>query len=383
MGVSGSQVFAPWVWYAGRAMATRDGLIVGGGIIGLSLALELAREKISAVVLERGEASREASWAAAGMLAPTSEHHEHPAMDVLVRSSSTLYPEWLAQLRQLSPLEVGYRTEGTLAVAFDDSDAAGLANFPGERLTAAELRRLEPALSHRIATGVYLNDDQQVDNRLLMTALWEAAARAGVGLRPGTEARALLSASGRVTGVQLADKSRIEAGFVVDAAGAWAGQLGKAAARLAPTRPVRGQMLSLRADSAPVRHVIRSPRAYILPRASGRLVIGSTMEDAGYDKSVTPAGLAGLLAGAHEILPSAAQFAFEEAWAGLRPDTPDHLPILGATDLENFYVATGHFRNGILLAPITARLMTEVLLGRTPSLPLAPFSPLRFAACDS
>ena len=359
-------------------MAAPDCLIVGGGIIGVSLALELAVEKMAVVVLERGAAAREASWAAAGMLAPTSEHHQHPAMEALVSAGSALYPRWLSSLCQLCPLDVGHRTEGTLVVAFSEQDFADLTGLPGERLTAAELRRLEPALSDRISSGVYLKNDQQVDNRRLLDSLWQAATRAGVGLRPRTEVRALLSASGRVTGVQIADKSRMEADFVVDAAGAWAGQLGEAAARLAPTRPVRGQMLSLRAEPAPVRHVVRSPRAYILPRASGRLVIGSTMEDAGFDKSVTPAGLAGLLAGAREILPTSAQCAFEEAWAGLRPDTPDHLPILGATDMEKLYVATGHFRNGILLAPITARLLADGILGRTTSIPLEPFSPLRF-----
>ena len=359
-------------------MALTDCLIIGGGIIGSSLALELVRENLSVVLLDRGASSREASWAAAGMLAPTSEHHEQPALEALARASNDLYPDWLSSLRQAYPCDVGYRTDGTLLVAFDEREAAALASLPGEVLTASELRRLEPSLSDRLSSGLYLKNDHQVDNRRLTAALWEAAARSGVRLRPAAEVCSLLCASGRVTGVQMTDKSRIEASIVVDAAGAWAGQLGEEAARLAPTRPVRGQMLSLRAEPAPVRHVIRSPRAYVVPRADGRLVVGGTMEDAGYDKSLTPAGLAGLLAGAREILPNAARFVFEEAWAGLRPDTPDHLPILGATDLENFYVATGHFRNGILLAPITARLMTEVILGRQPSLSLEPFSPMRY-----
>ena len=344
------------------------------------MGLELARNKLRVVILERSQASSEASWAAAGMLAPTSEDHEHPALEALARASGELYPEWLAALRELYPSDVGYRTEGTLVVGFNEADSASLASLPGEPLTASELRRLEPALSDRVASGAYLRNDHQVDNRRLMAALWEAAARAGVSLRPLSEVRTLLFASGRVHGVQLADRSRMEADIVVDAAGAWAGRLGEPAARLAPTRPVRGQMLSLRAEPTLLRHVIRSPRAYIVPRAGGHLVVGSTMEHAGYDKSVTPAGLTGLLAGAREILPGAAELAFVESWAGLRPDTPDHLPILGATDLENFYVATGHFRNGILLAAITARLMAEAILGKTPSLPLEPFSPLRFVA---
>jgi glycine oxidase len=364
-------------------MAKPDCLIVGGGIIGASLALELAREKLSVVLLERNEACREASWAAAGMLAPTSEHHEHPALEELARASSQLYPDWLSRLHPQGASAVGYRSEGALVVAFDEAERAVLSGVAGERLTSAELRRVEPALSERVASGVYLNRECQLDTRRLMEVLWQAAADAGAELWPGAEVRALSLASGRVTGVQLTDKSRLEAGSVVDAAGAWAGQLGEAAARLAPTRPIRGQIISLRAKTPPVGRVIRSARAYVVPRADGHLLIGSTMEDAGYDNSVTPAGLARLLAGVQEILPGAARYFFEEAWAGLRPDTPDHLPILGATDLKNFFVAAGHFRNGILLAPMTARLMAELILGRAPSIPLDPFSPLRFAAAGA
>lgn len=358
-------------------------LIVGGGIIGTSLGLELVRHGSHVVVFERGESAQEASWAAAGMLAPTSEHHQHPALETLARASSELYPEWLSALRELSQSDCGYRTEGTLVVGFGEADNASLAALPGDPLTASALRRLEPALSDLVTAGVFLRNDHQVDSRRLMTALWEAAARAGVSLRPRTEVQALLHASGRLQGVRLTDGSRVDADIVVDAAGAWAGLLGEAAARLAPSRPVRGQILCLRADPSFLRHVIRSPRAYIVPRASGELIVGSTMENAGYDRSVTPAGLAGLLAGAREILPSAAELVFAESWAGLRPDTPDHLPVLGATDIKNFYVATGHFRNGILLAPITARLMADVIVGHTPALPLDPFSPLRFATRNS
>ena len=361
-------------------MERNDILIVGGGIIGCALALELAEEKLSVTVLEKGEPGREASWAAAGMLAPGAEHNGHPASTELARASAELYPGWAAKLAARTSLDLGYRTEGTLLVAFSEEEARVLSAVEGEHLTGDELRRREPALSARLVSGVFLPDDHQVDNRVLLEALLQATRGTGVEFRTGTEARELLIESGRAVGVRLADRSRVETGAVVNAAGCWAGRLGPAAARLAPTHPVRGQVVALGREQPLLRHVVRSARAYLVPRADGRLLIGSTMEEVGYDKSVTPGVLRRLLAAAREMVPAAAAMLFAEAWAGLRPDTPDHRPILGATDVEDFFVATGHFRNGILLAPITARLLTEVILGRRPTLPLEPFSPLRFAA---
>jgi glycine oxidase len=361
-------------------MKQNDVVILGAGIIGCALALELADDKLSVTVLEKGEPGREASWAAAGMLAPAAEHNGHPASTALARASAELYPGWAARLAARSALDLGYRTEGTLLVAFSEEEARLLPAAEGEPLSGDELHRREPALSARLVSGVYLPHDHQVDNRVLLAALLQAARAAGVEFRTGTEARELLIESGRAVGVRLADGSRLDAGAVVNAAGCWAGRMGPIAARLAPTRPVRGQVVALRREQPLLRHVVRSARAYLVPRADGRLLIGSTMEDAGYDKSVTPGVLRRLLAATREMIPAAAAMVFAEAWAGLRPDTPDHLPILGATDVENFFVATGHFRNGILLAPITARLLTEVILGRRPSLSLEPFSPLRFAA---
>src|SRR3989338_6573653 len=263
-------------------MPKPDILIAGAGIIGCSLALRLAEEKVGVLVLDRGQPGEEASWAAAGMLAPTSEHAQAPAETELAAVSAALYPSWIEKLEGRIKEPLGYRSEGTLLVAFSVDEAAPLAGPPGER-------------------------------------------------------------------------------------------------RYAPVRPVRGQMLALEAAPDFLRHVVRSPRGYLVPRGGGRLLVGSTMEDAGYDKSVTPSGLRGLLAAAVEIAPGAAGLPFVEAWAGLRPDTPDHLPILGATDIKNYFVATGHFRNGILLAPLTAELMTEAILNRKPRLALAPFSPLRLA----
>ncbi|MGH9787517.1 MAG: glycine oxidase ThiO [Candidatus Acidiferrales bacterium] len=371
-------------------MRSHDVLVIGGGIIGSALALRLADAKLSVTVLERGEPGREASWAAAGMLAPTGEAGE--ALDAgLGAASAVLYPQWLERLGGHTKLDVGYRTEGTLDVAFTEAEAETLKSLPGERLTAAEARRLEPALPDRIVAAVFLPRDVQVDNRRLFAALLEAARAAGVRFRTGTNVEELVTEGGRATGVRTTASETIAAGIVVNAAGCWASQLGEHGRRLTPTRPVRGQMIALRGDAEKplLRHVVRSPRGYILPRsdpavggAGDRLVCGSTSENAGYDKSLTSTGLRQILSAAIELVPPAASLPFADAWAGLRPDSPDHLPILGATDIEGYFVATGHYRNGILLAPITAQLVGDVILGRKPSLSLEPFSPLRFVPSD-
>jgi len=361
-------------------MTKPDLLIVGGGLIGCSIAHRLASEKLTVIIVERSDPGCEASWAAAGMLAPTSEHAEHPALQELAAAGAAMYPKWLARLGQRAADEVGYSTEGTLAVAFTEAEAKALVGLNSEPLTPAEARRLEPELSDRIVAARLLPRDLQIDNRRLVAAVLTAAQRAGVEVRPQTAVADIVIEAGRARGVRLVDGTLLEAGAVVNAAGCWSNQFGGESARYAPVRPVRGQMLALRRpESSGLRHVVRSPRAYLVPRGD-KLVLGSTMEDAGYDKSLTPAGLRGLLAGGIEIAPVVASLPFADAWAGLRPDTPDHLPILGATDIAGYFVATGHFRNGILLAPITAEVMADVILGRSPAVPLDPFSPLRFAS---
>ncbi len=361
--------------YASSEMATSDVLIVGGGIIGCALALKLVEERVKVIVVERNQPGREASWAAAGMLAPTSEGPHFSAAEAqLAAASAALYPDWLDRLGEGARDAVGYRTEGTLQVAFSEEEASELR---GEKLTAAEARRLEPGLSDLIVAAAFLPRDLQVDNRRLVAAVAERAKSAGVKFLTGASVAELQIESGRATEVRTASGERLAAGAMVNAAGCWAAGLDP---QRTPTRPIRGQMLALHggdATSLP-RHIVRSPRGYIVSRGDGRLVTGSTSEDVGYDKSLTPAGLRQLLAAALELVPSAASLPFADAWAGLRPDSPDHLPILGATDIENYFVATGHYRNGILLAPITAQLVGDVILGRKPRLSLEPFSPMRF-----
>jgi len=364
-------------------MTQPDVLIIGGGIIGCSLALELCREKLRVVVVERGRPGEEASWAAAGMLAPTSEHADVPALAGLAATSASLYASWVEELHHLSGLEVGYSREGTLLVALSEEEAQSLSSVQaGERLSSEQARRLEPVLSDQILASTYLPGDHYVDNRRLLEAVLEAATRCGVEVRSASLVTELKVEAGRASAVRLADGVTLAAAAVVNAAGCWASQLPEVGERLTPTRPIRGQMVMLGHPETSagrlLHHVVRSPRAYIVPRADGHLLIGSTMEDAGYEKKITASGIAGLLAGGIEIAPALASLPFVEAWAGLRPDSPDHLPILGATDIERYYVATGHFRNGILLAPITAKLLRETILGESPSLPLEAFSPLRF-----
>ncbi|MBI2956114.1 MAG: glycine oxidase ThiO [Acidobacteria bacterium] len=361
-------------------MENRDIVIIGGGIIGCALALRLAEEKLKVTVLERGEPGREASWAAAGMLAPTAEEAHQPGESELAAASARLYPTWVQRLRELSGIDAGYRSEGTLLVAFTPGEAEHLRRLPGEWLAATEARREEPALSERVVGAAYLPSDVQVDNRRLLEAVVEAARRAGVEFCGGVNVAEVVVESGRAVGVRVVESARLAADMVVNAAGCWAGQLGELGRRLTPTRPIRGQMIALESSggSPILQHVMRSARGYIVPRGD-RLILGSTLEDTGYDKSLAAAGLRGILAGAMEMVPALGSAPFLEAWAGLRPDTPDHLPILGATDVENYFVATGHYRNGMLLAPITAELVGDVILGRKPSLGLEPFSAFRFA----
>jgi glycine oxidase len=362
-----------------------DILIIGAGVIGSSLACELTRERFKVLVLDRKQPAAEATWAAAGMLAPVPEGPESTALVPLERASLDLYPEFVDRIEAASGIRTGFRRTGAL-VAFFGARAdheqgeflAALSRFDlaGQPLTGDEARRREPTLSPAVAAAVWLPREASIDNRTLGRALAVAARRQGVELRCGVEATALLVEQDRCCGV-LAAGERISAGHVVIAAGCFSARI-EQLARYAPTRPVRGQMIALDAGAARPATVLRSERGYLVPREDGRLIAGSTLEDAGFDKSVTPQGLQSILAGAMELVPALAAVPILETWSGLRPDSPDHLPLLGPTDLPGLSIATGHYRNGILLAPITARLGRQWLTGKATDFDLAPFSPLRF-----
>jgi len=366
-----------------------DVVVIGGGVIGLAVARELAGRGARVSVLERGTPGAEASSAAAGMLSPLAEAGEPgPFLDLLLRAREE-FPAFAAELQASTGIDVGYRAEGTLMLALRDEDEAELdARFRWQRergldveqLDAGAARALEPSITPATRWALRFPGDHQVENRLLARALWADAAARGVAIRAGAEATRLMRGSHGVDGVVLADGSSLAAGKVVVAGGSWAGRL-ENLPRPLPVEPVHGQLLSLEALPPPIRHVVDSPRCYLVPRSDGRLIVGATVDRRGYRKAVTPAGLMQLLSGALEIVPALESLAVAETWSGLRPWTPDGLPILGPDPgVRGLVYATGHFRNGILLAPITGELVADVVLGRSPTIDLAPYRVERFAA---
>lgn len=362
-----------------------DVLIVGGGVIGCTLALRLAQAGLKVTVIERGQVGCEASRAAAGMLSPQAEAAEPGAFFDLCWQSKLLYRDFVAELKMLSGIDAEYRDEGTLVVALAD-DTQSLDNWAAwqieaglavEKISAEDLHKLEPAVTTSATGAVFLTQDHQVDNRLLMDALAIAIKRAGVRLIEGEAVTALAVEHDCVRGVQLNDR-QIDAGLVIVAAGSWSGQLLEPLGLRAKTIPARGQMLAVR--SSAFNHVLHSSQVYLVPRANQRVLIGATVEYAGFEKAITAKGIQALLEAAIELAPALAESAIIETWCGFRPDSADHLPILGSSGIANLWLATGHFRNGILLAPITAQLMTQSILTDRPVAQLEPFSIARFAA---
>ena len=362
-------------------------VVIGGGVIGCAIARHLALAGADVLVLERDRPGSEASWAAAGMLTPLAEARQPgPFLDLLIASREQ-YPSFAAALREETGIDVGYQDAGTLALAFSEADQAELderfawqsaAGLDVEELSATAAHAIEPAISPELRAALLFRSDHQVENRLLARALASAAARAGAEFRLGAEVRGVLQTKGELAGVELASGERVEAATVVVAGGSWAGRLG-GLPRPLPVHPVHGQLLALDRLPPVFTHVVESPRCYLVPRRDGRLIAGATMETIGFRKAVTPAAVIALLSGALEIAPELAQLPIVELWSGLRPATPDGLPILGRdAELPGLIYATGHFRNGILLAPITGELIGELILGRALSRDLSPFSIERF-----
>jgi glycine oxidase len=368
-----------------------DVIVIGGGVIGCAVAWRLSQAGRRTLVIERGEVGREASRAAGGMLAPFSEADRDDDFFRLAVASRALYAGFARELRDASGIDIEYRTEGTLYLSLIDQDDEELeqrwawqreAGLNVRRLTPDQARRIEPLISGATRWALEFPDDHQVDNRRLISALEMAARAAGVQIETWTEVRALLTEERggrrRVLGVSTARGER-RAPWVVIAAGSWSSLIAEVGADFAIT-PVRGQMVALEMPAPPLRHVIYSRRGYLIPRRAGFLIAGSTSEHAGYDQRVTAGGLATIIAQAAEILPAARALAVTETWAGLRPASPDGLPVLGADPtISGLIYATGHFRNGILLAPLTAQVICELIAHGASSFDLAPFSVTRFA----
>ena len=363
--------------------------IVGGGVIGTAIGWRAAAAGHAVTVVDPAP-GRAASWAAAGMLAPVTEaHYGEEALLALNLESAALWPDFAAGLADASGQDPGYRTCGTITVARDLDDQAALAELfafqqrlglPVERLPGSAIRALEPSLAPRIRGGIVAPQDHQVDNRALITALGEAARRAGVTFDTRTVAR-IDCAGDRVRGVELDDGDRVPSDTVVLAAGAGTGAVaGLPDGLLPPVRPVKGQLLHLRgpAEACPRAGVVRGLEVYVVSRGDGRVVVGATMEERGFDTTVTAGAVMDLLRAAWELLPGLAELELAEVTAGLRPATPDNAPILGPTGLDGLHVATGHFRNGVLLAPVTADAVVAGIGGAVPE-SVKPFGVQRFS----
>jgi glycine oxidase len=376
-----------------------DVVVVGAGVVGLSVAWRAARDGLSVAVCDPDPA-RGASWAAAGILSPATEARwGEAALLRLAQASVAEWPAFAAELEDDSGTDLGLRQDGTIAVAFDEDDFRALVDAvdvqrqlgcPADLLTSRECRLLEPALNPRAVGGALYSGDHQVDNRALLRALVAALERRGVRVRRSAVKELTTSAAGRATGVVLDDGSAVGAGTVVLAAGSRSGEIvGIPPADVPPVRPVKGQILRLQAGPGSrvlgrtVRALVQGRPVYLVPRGNGEIVVGATMEERGFDITVTVGAVHDLLRSAVAVVPDIVELELREALARLRPASPDNGPVLGAATTQGLVIATGHFRHGILLAPVTVGAIGEVLAGRPLPGPAASFSAQRFGVKET
>jgi glycine oxidase len=369
-----------------------DVAIAGGGVIGGAIALELARAGLSVGVFDRQQPGQEASWASAGILSPAPESTGMIPMVPLGKVSFALYPEFIARVEEISPQSTGFRPKGTLEILFSHDTKAELSTIialhhglglKAEPLTAEDARELEPALSEEVEAAVLRPEEGSVDNRALTSAVLDAAQRSGAELFSGNGAKAIWREGHACRGLILQNE-KVEAKWTIIAAGCFSAAI-EGVGDYAPVRPAKGQMAALRADDVEIQRVLWAEKIYLVPRNDGRILAGATVEHVGFDKRTTAGGIQKILSAAIELAPGLANARIEETWAGLRPDSPDHLPILGPTDMDGLLLATGHYRSGMLLTPITARLIREWITEQRVSVDWDRFSPLRFqsAATDA
>lgn len=365
--------------------------IIGAGVIGLALGWRLAEAGCAVDLFDSGRSGQGASHAAAGMLAACAELE--PAEEGLLplnRESQRLWPRFAAELEAASGQPVGYRESGTLVVALTADDAARLRHqqvlhrahdLPVDWLTPAEARRREPHLATQLSGALWCPQDHQADNRLTVIALQTAARQAGARIHDHTKVEAVEIAGGIARGVRLRDRHH-PADVVVLAAGAWSRGIAIAPAPPVPVRPVKGQLLALQMDPAQplLSHVLWGPGIYMVPRANGRLILGATTEEKGFDLTITAGGQLALLTHAWRTLPAIEELPILEQWAGLRPGSRDDAPILGPSGIEGLIHATGHHRNGILQLPVTTQVIVDLILNGHLHPLAAPFAVDRFTA---
>jgi glycine oxidase len=366
----------------GLTVMRKDIIIVGGGVIGCSIALRLAQAGLKVAVVERGRVGCEASRAAAGMLSPQSGAlGPSPFFDLCIRSRS-MYQRFAAELQELSGINVEYRSEGSLVIATRDQEEKEMmrsaawqveAGLALEFVSPESIHKIEPAVTKSATGAVFIPGDHQVDNRRLMDALDESLRRAGAEVISGLEVDSLILERGRVTGVATR-RGPLHAGEVVIAAGCWSSKLLDPLGLNIATTPARGQMVAVRGETTAITHALHSGECYLVPRRDGKILVGATVEYVGYQKGTTAGGIGHLLAAAIEMVPAIKDFEIVETWSGLRPDTSDHLPLLGRTGVDNLLLATGHFRDGILLAPVTAELIAGIVVDNQAPIELGPFA---------
>ncbi len=374
-------------------VGTTDGprvAVIGAGAIGLGIGWRLARAGCPVTVFDRGEAGHAASWAAGGMLAAGVETEPgEETLWLLASQSQRLWPDFRYALQADTGLDIGYRDEGTLVIALTRDDLEQLRfNYEFQRslgielewLAGNEVRRREPYLNSGTTAAVYCRHDHQVDNRALVTALKPALLKAGGVLHEHCDVTGIEITSGKVSGVH-AGGTFHAADVVVVAAGAWSRDLpGLPEAERPPVRPIRGQLLVLKMNPAEplLRHVLWAPKAYVIPRRDGRLLIGATTEERGFDPRPTAGGVFSLLEGAWRALPGIEELVLDEIVVGFRPGSRDDAPILGPTGIDGLVMATGHHRNGILLTPVTVEAISHYVLTGKVMAAIQPFLPDRF-----
>lgn len=376
-------------------MVKKNVIIIGGGVIGLGIGWQLAKSGLSVSIYERDRIGRAASWAAAGMLAPLSEAHtEEPELLKFGLESLALYPKWVEELQADTGISIGYRVEGTLIVGIEQDDTDQLRHLYKAQqqlglnvqlLNGREARDIEPTLSPRVSGAIHCDTDYQVDNRLMVKALKHAYQKSGGKLYENSSVRSIEVKNGIVTGIHT-EAGYVTVDIVILAAGCWSAQIaGIPDNMIPPVRPVKGQMLALQMEEGiEINTVIRTVRAryptsvYLVPRTDGRLIVGATTEEMGFDTRLTVGGMFELLRGAWEAVPGVYELPILETWAGLRPGSRDNAPILGKTPVENLIYATGHYRNGILFTPITSYEITKLILTGDTSDTIMPFQLDRF-----
>ena len=364
-----------------------DVVVVGGGIMGCAVALRLARKGAAVTVIERGIPGAEASSAAAGMLAPQMEAEGPGPMLELGLRSRALYPALATELRDATGIDIGYVKSGVLAAALTEDDERALGvrrvwqtarGMRVEALTGDAARAREPSLGPLVRSALYFPDDAQVNARSLARAFSQAAAAAGARFLQGRYVRRVCVEGGIATGVEL-DGETLRAATVVVATGSWSGLVEGAGVPPSVVRPARGQLVSIETRPPLFRHVLSvHGRGYLVPRRDGTVIAGSTVEMVGFRKEVTVAGLAEILNLARVLIPGLADAPVIESWSNFRPFTEDHLPVLGLTPIRGLVLATGHYRNGILLGPITAQAIADLIATGDAGIDLAPFSVGRF-----